>query len=525
MLSQNNNTGTYSSGRGLHTRTDNIDVGLWHIRVGHALHELENCSICPLAKHTRLPFNHSTNKVLAIFNLLHIDIWNPYHVPTYDGNKIFLTIVDDHSKITWLFLLILKSDTIVVLRQFLKMVQTQFNKTTKVIRSDNGSEFVNTECSNLFDSYGIIHQRTYAYTPQQNGVAERKHRHILEMASGIRFQGNIPLKFWGHCVLAATYLINRLPSTVLNSRSPYEVFYGRKPTLDHIRIMRCLCYAKNMLVNDKFDTRAIEVVMMGYSATSKGYILLNLINSTFFVNRDVIFKESVFPFQSQSTKEIPLFQHCDVVDPFQIESSVADHTTLPATPAPLHSTIGSPVDPPAGVLRQSGRLRKQPTWMTNFIIASVTLPDSSSQVQSYSINSSMSYTSLSATYRSSLATFTSVVEPKTFQEASTDPLWVEAVKSEITALPNNNTCELVPLPPGKVSIGCKWVFKVKSHVNGEVEGYKARLVAKGYTQLEGLDYYETFSPVVKIVIVRALMSIVASAGWVIEQMDVHNTFL
>lgn len=128
---------------------------------------------------------------------------------------MFLTFVDDHSRMTWVYLLKLKSDVIIVLRNFLKLIQTQFNRNVKIIRTDNGTEFVNAECSILFQDYGILYQRTYVYTSQQNGIAERKHIHILEIARAMRFQGSIPLMFWGHCLLAVVYVMNRLPSRVL----------------------------------------------------------------------------------------------------------------------------------------------------------------------------------------------------------------------------------------------------------------------------------------------------------------------
>lgn len=129
-----------------------------------------------------------------------MDLWGPYKTPTHDGHKYFLTVVDDLSRYTWIFLLRLKSDVCIIIQKFLVHSKTQFDKTVKCVRTDNGTEFLNNVCSTMFNSLGIICQTTCAYTPQQNGIAERKYRHILELTRAIRFQAHIPLKFWGLCV-------------------------------------------------------------------------------------------------------------------------------------------------------------------------------------------------------------------------------------------------------------------------------------------------------------------------------------
>lgn len=99
------------------------------------------------------------------------------------------------------------------------------------------------------------------------------------------------------------------------------------------------------------------------------------------------------------------------------------------------------------------------------------------------------------------------------------------MNKELAALEANHTWELVHLPPSKRLVGCKWVYKVKLHVDGKVERYKARLVAKGYTQSKGIDYQETFSPVAKRVSVRTLLSVVAAKSWEVHQLDVNNVIL
>lgn len=119
----------------------------------------------------------------------------------------------------------------------------------------------------------------------------------------------------------------------------------------------------------------------------------------------------------------------------------------------------------------------------------------------------------------------SQVEPQYFHQAIKHLEWREAIKVELAAMESNHTWSVTSLPIGKNSIGCRWVFKIKYNFDGSIERHKARLVAKGYTQQEGLDYFDTFSPVAKIVTVKVLLALVASRGWHLFQLDVNNAFL
>ena len=187
---------------------------LWHSRLGHPFHSklqllkqhvhdvnmnktASCCDICHLKKKKKkLPFTASTNVSNNPFDLLHCDLWGPFATSTVDSFKFFLTIVDDFTKCTWVYLLKHKSETQVYLPQFASMMSTQFNFQIKTIRSDNGIKFY---LKDFFQSNGILHQLTCVDTPQQNAVVERKHQHILNGARALRFQSQLPLCFWGDC--------------------------------------------------------------------------------------------------------------------------------------------------------------------------------------------------------------------------------------------------------------------------------------------------------------------------------------
>ena len=185
-----------------------VDLDVWHKRLGHApidiirRHEsLKNlrstshshCTVCPLAKHTKLPFPVSSHMSKNVFELLHCDVWGPYRVPTHNNKRYFVTIVDDFSRYTWIYLVTSKADTVVVLKHFLLQVQNVYSTKVKILRTDNGCEFFSTAFQTLLSELGILHQSTCVYTPQQNGIAERKHETILAVARSLRFQASIPL--------------------------------------------------------------------------------------------------------------------------------------------------------------------------------------------------------------------------------------------------------------------------------------------------------------------------------------------
>ncbi|XP_075095180.1 uncharacterized protein LOC142173482 [Nicotiana tabacum] len=246
--------------------TCNLDFSInktdlfWHQRLGHMpFHRMQSieflsdklsskqsfiCPVCPLARQQRLPFLDSSIKFTKPFQLVHTDLWGPYHTRTYNDFRYFLTIVDDFSRVTWTHLFSCKSNAFDIIKAFVLMVKIHVNLHVQTIRSDNTFELgSNTKASSFFAEYGILHQTTIPHTPQQISVVDKKNKHLLETSRALLFQSKLPIKYWGDCVLTTTYLINRFPSTVLQHLSPYQKLHGHPPTYAHLRTFGCLCFA------------------------------------------------------------------------------------------------------------------------------------------------------------------------------------------------------------------------------------------------------------------------------------------
>jgi hypothetical protein len=379
-----------------------------------------------------------------------------------------------------------KSDTRPLLVSFFTMIETQFKTKIKSIRSDNGLEFI---MSDFFSSKGVIHQTSCVKTPQQNSVVERKHQHLLNVARAVRFQSNLPLTFWGDCVLHAAYLINRPPTHVLKNKTPFEILMHKAPTYSHLKVFGCLAYASNLSIHrTKFDTRALPCVFIGYPFGMKGYKLFDLSTQQFFVSRDVVFHEHIFPFHSSTSLVNPSlstsFDSAPVSLPVTMSDSPAIPTPPPHTVPPDSSTetsspIASPIASSSPTLhppvRKSSRLIKPPSYLQdyhyNLIFSSSPSLSPSSDVV-HPIQNTLSYSHLSDSHKAFTLTISTPVEPHFYHEAIKSPQWCDAMSKELAALEANHTWVITSLPSGKHPIGCKWVYKLKFKSDGSIERYK-----------------------------------------------------
>ncbi|KAK2377577.1 putative mitochondrial protein [Trifolium repens] len=502
-----------------------------------------HCESCQLGKHTRNHFPDRVNKrASSPFALVHSDVWGPSRTMSTLESKYFVTFIDDFSRCTWIFLMKNRSELFPIFQKFYQEIKTQFGVSIRTLRSDNAREYLSHQFQNFMALNGILHQTSCPHTPQQNGVAERKNRHLIETTRTLLLHGNVPFRFWGDAVLTACYLINRMPSSVLDGNIPHSILFPHSP-LHSVppRVFGSTCFVHNLSPGlDKLSARSLKCVFLGYHRSQKGYRCYSPTLRRYLVSADVTFFESVPYFEPNNLTPEPLQD--TTPEPIQ------EVTIVPLEPCQSVPPDTPPVDPPTSKPLQTYQRRPKPSAPTPVpeIIEDSpptpspspdpvpqpepNLPDVIRKGTRSTRNPSphyidFCYSRLSPLHYTCLSSLSSVSIPKSPGEALSHPEWRQAMIDEMCALQSSGTWELVPLPPGKSLVGCRWLYTVKVGPDGKIDRFKARLVAKGYTQIFGLDYSDTFSPVAKMASIRLLLSIAAIQHWPLHQLDIKNAFL
>ncbi|KAG8477711.1 hypothetical protein CXB51_027707 [Gossypium anomalum] len=419
--------------------SDDDITKLWHMRLGHmsengmvelskrglldgqGICKLNFCEHCVFGKQKRVRFTRGIHNTKETLEYIHSDLWGPSRVPSRDGKQI------------------------------------------KYLRTDNGLELCSDEFNRLCKSEGIVRHLTVRHTPQQNDVAERMNRTIMEKVRCMLSNANLPKSFWAEAASTACFLINRSPSVAIEKKTPQEVWSGNPANYSDLKIFGCPAYAH--VNNGKLEPRSIKCVFLGYKAGVKGYKLWCPENRKVVISRDVVFDETAM-LPNLSLKDCSNKENQKQVE-HQINTESTPQKYAEADLVAYALNVAEDID-----------ANQEPS---NYSEA-ISCEDSEK--------------------------------------------WMFAMQEEMESLHKNKTWDLVKLPKGKKTVRCKWVFKKKEGTPGvEEPKYKARLVAKGYSQVPGVDFTDVFSPVVKHSSIRALLGIVAMHDLELEQLDVKTAFL
>ncbi|GJV44891.1 retrotransposon protein, putative, ty1-copia subclass, partial [Tanacetum coccineum] len=381
---------------------------------------------------------------------------------------------------------IIHTDVCDPLRHVSRQVENQLGKTIKALRSDRGGEYISQEFKDYLKANGIVQQLTPPYTPQHNGVSESRNRTLLDMVRSMMNLTTLPLSFWDYALESATRILNMVPTKKVD-KTPYELWYGKVPNLSYLKVWGCEALEKRD-TPDKLEQRSVKCIFIGYPKETMGYYFYFPPENKIVVARYAEFFEKRLISQEISGRAVDLeeIQEEEDTTPSEITSNIPQE--VEGFEPPQEEVIP---------IRRSERTHRAP----NRLCLNV-------EVEEHSLGD--------------------LNEPTSYKAAMLDlesNKWIDAMNAEIQSMMDNMVWVLVDLPPGCKTVGSKWLFKKKTDMDGIVHVYKARLVAKGYTQLYGVDYEETFSPVADIRAIRILISIAAYYDYEIWQMDVKTAFL
>ncbi|KAG7199863.1 hypothetical protein KM043_014312 [Ampulex compressa] len=288
---------------------------LWHERLGHinirSIWETEEigavyglkikgsddnffCEACVLRKRVQKPhFSSRWEKLKKPGEMIHSDVCGPINFESPKGSRYFVLFKDDNTGFRTVYFMRRKAEVLEKFNEFEASVVKQTNNSIKILRTDNGTEYLSNEFKDFLRLKGIVHETSTPYVPQQNGRAERELRTLVEIARSMLIARNVSKMLWAEAVLMAAYILNRTISKELNGRTAYENWFGRKPEIKHLRVFGCDAY-KNIPKGQrkKFDPKSKKMILVGYDGDSTNYRLWDAEDHRIHISCNVDFNEA-----------------------------------------------------------------------------------------------------------------------------------------------------------------------------------------------------------------------------------------
>nr|KAJ0190081.1 hypothetical protein LSAT_V11C800430260 [Lactuca sativa] len=493
------------------------------------------CSACEQGKQTKSSFKpKSCSSISVPLHLLHMDLFGPIPVRSLGGNKYTLVVVDEFTRFTWVIFLKKKSQAAQEIISLIRKNETLTGLKVKQLRSDHGTEFRNSTLEEFCDHKGIGQNFSAPRTPQQNGVAERRNRTLIEAGRTLMIHAGLPMSFWAEAVNTTCFTRNRSLIHRIHKKTPYEMLKDRKPDVSFFHVFGCLCYILNQRdPRSKFEPKADKGIFVGYSSISKAF-------RVFHVNRQCVEESIHVKFDEESytdekvTHSPSIFQEL-LSCPFD-ESPCAEEksdSSDPIIPVPCPLSQDTTATSADNSLDADETLEAEDSPETDNVSVSIS-PKSTSVIEhrDHLVNRIIGNVHDGVRTRSSIlnnfcmyVNFVSMILPDKVHTALQDADWIKAMQEELNQFKRHNVWTLVLRPSGKSITGTHWVYRNKVDKDGIISRNKARLVAQGFTQIESIDYGETFAPVARIEAIRLFLAYASYMNFIVYQMDVKTTFL
>lgn len=408
----------------------------------------------------------------------------------------------------WVYFLKTKDEALKAFTKFRVQVEKGTEKQIKTFRSDRGGEFMSNEFREYCEGAGIERNYTSPYTPQQNGIVERRNRTVVEMARSCLKEMNLPMKMWAEAVRHSVYILNKVPTRALTKLTSYEAWYARKPNLSLIRVFGCLAYMKLPGKSvQELEDRSKKVLNLGKEPGTKEYRLYDPVADKVCVSHDVTFKEIESRYLTEMNTE------SSVKEQFTVQLAEQDEGEDQNEFSDGHEENEAPMDSPVTPVNQTtgNQLNREDC-------------NDSTEPRKVRLIRDIYEETEEEEARDELFLM-GVDEPRNYKQASKNDEWKKVMEQEMKSIEENETWELTRLPPGQKVIDLKWIYKLKKDVDGKIIKHKARLVTKGYVQEQGVDYDEVYAPVTRLEIVRLLLALSAKKNWEVHHLDVKTAFL
>ncbi len=489
----------------------------------------DQCPSCLHGRMTRKAVSKSRENDASggVGDQVHSDVWGPATIETPQHKKYYVTFTDDASRYSVAMLLHSKDETL----QSFKDLEARWDKVhgikIKILHSDRGGEYKSHEFDDYLAEKGIQRRFTVHDTPEHNGVAERLNRTLLEKVRAMLHAAGLPNNLWGEALKHAIWLKNRTSSKAIGGHTPFEVFHKSKPDLRDIQEWGCKVWV-HVEDGSKLEGRAREGRWLGFDQESNGHRIYYPNNRSIHVERSVKFPETR---RSEGGIHRVLNEGENAVVSDEKKTENIQHA--PALPKPASLSLpGSPLTTPPDTPPSSPALKTTkpiaPQDISSKIDVQNIIEGTRTRRAAHLVQTEPVADSDIIEYAYSavgdLSDEPSVEEAMTREDW---PLFKQAMDVEIEAMKRTGTFGdgPVPMPIGHNIVGSKWALRIKRKANGEIDKYKARLVARGFTQVQGVDYFETFSPTAKLSSLRTILSIATRYDWDIKLFDYSAAFL
>lgn len=277
---------------------------MWHEKLGHQnlahvrgflkLNDVKfndeqfTCEACMFGKHHRSSFPSREERSKKCGEIIHADVCGPMQETSFGGSRYFILFKDDYSHFRSVYCLARKTEVYEKIKVYVKLVENAYGHKISILRTDNGTEFTNEDVRKFLECEGIRHQRTVPYTPEQNGSSERENRTVVESARTMLHARQMDLKFWAEAVNAAVFVINRTGTSTVVSKTPYELWIGKKPRFDHLQPFGATVFVHIPKERRrKLDPKAYKGIFVGYDENVKGFRVWNTSTKKIQIARDV----------------------------------------------------------------------------------------------------------------------------------------------------------------------------------------------------------------------------------------------